>query len=88
MNISKYVAHYNLRAKAAAAAAGAAAALVTATTDVGSGQSCFVAVSKWRTHVRVLKVMQVKETAVETKKERKTKRKKERERRKIGRAHV
>ena len=44
LNISKYVAHQNPTAIAAAAAA--AAALVTATTDVVSGQTCFVAVNK------------------------------------------
>ena len=44
--IRKYVAHNNLTARVAAAADAAVAALVTATTDVGSGQTCFVAVNK------------------------------------------
>ena len=46
LNMSKYVAHINPTEKAAAAAAAAAAASVTATTDIGSGQTCFVAVNK------------------------------------------
>ena len=44
LNINKYVAHKN--ATAIAAAAAAAAALVTATTDVGGGKTCFLAVNK------------------------------------------
>ena len=46
LNIRKYIAHKNLKVKAAAAADAAEAALITATTDLGSGLTCFVAVNK------------------------------------------